>query len=646
MPDSEVSVTDRSVDKILIWDAESPHPQSGVTTVLWRAFATSESADIVSIPKLIEENADVLRARYLEWVYELGESRLLGRRLVDHLQLRPGFSYWWMTLLVEKCNYSKSPQINDAIRLLAFTDWAVRRSITHITLASANAPLAKCLRGWCEKTGVAFRWQPLPKSQVPLPWHRRVFAVLPVAMQAWVWLLKYLLERWPLRGVGLQNWKNTKGMVTFVSYLFNLVPEARIAGKYESRYWGLLPDVLRREGCRTNWLHLYVKDPLLSDAKKAAEAIRTFNQKDRDIEIHTTLDSFLSLNILRQVLQDWVKLVWTSKKLNSSIASAATQTNVDLWPLFSVDWQESTTGVTAMCNILNQRLQYAAVKLLPKQAICFYLQENQGWEFSLIQNWKIADQGHLVGVPHSSVRFWDLRYFFDPRSYNRNTNKHIPLPDKVAVNGPAATDAYLKGGYPAEELAQVEALRYIYLGKTGPQLFKQNVTPKMGLRLLVLGDYLMYNTQVQMRLLEKAAAEFPAHTEITVKPHPACPIRSEDFPKLQLTVTMEPLSELLTAYDVAYTSAVTTAAMDAYCAGIPVISVADPNTLNLSPLRCFPNTKFVSTENDLIAVIKEFSLERKIAKIQQSIFNTNPELALWRKLIDNSVPSSQKHRSP
>lgn len=220
------------------------------------------------------------------------------------------------------------------------------------------------------------------------------------------------------------------------------------------------------------------------------------------------------------------------------------------------------------------------------------------------------------------------------------------MPDKVAVNGPAATDAYLKGGYPAEELAQVEALRYIYLGKTGPQLFKQNVTPKMGLRLLVLGDYLMYNTQVQMRLLEKAAAEFPAHTEITVKPHPACPIRSEDFPKLQLTVTMEPLSELLTAYDVAYTSAVTTAAMDAYCAGIPVISVADPNTLNLSPLRCFPNTKFVSTENDLIAVIKEFSLERKIAKIQQSIFNTNPELALWRKLIDNSVPSSQKHRSP
>ena len=157
MPDCGASVSGTStagVDKLLIWDAEGSPPVDCWTNVLWRGFVTDVSSNSVSIPHLIEENADALRSRYLAWVYELGELRIKGSRLIDHLQLRPGFSYWWMTLLVEKCNFAKSPQIDDAIRLLAFTDWAAGKTIGSITLASVNQPLAECLRTWCEKSGI------------------------------------------------------------------------------------------------------------------------------------------------------------------------------------------------------------------------------------------------------------------------------------------------------------------------------------------------------------------------------------------------------------------------------------------------------------------------------------------------------------
>jgi len=134
---------------LLIWDAEGASPSGDWTVVLWRGFGDTASSGIISIPMRVEANADVLRKRYLAWIYELGEARIQGQRLVDHLELRPGFSYWWMTLFAEKCNYSKSTQIDDAIRLIAFDEWATGRSISRVVLASANQPLAECMRLWC-----------------------------------------------------------------------------------------------------------------------------------------------------------------------------------------------------------------------------------------------------------------------------------------------------------------------------------------------------------------------------------------------------------------------------------------------------------------------------------------------------------------
>ena len=84
-------------------------------TVLWCSYDPKGCNDVVSIPCLVEENSESLRSRYLEWIYDLGEIKINGKRIVDHLEIRSGFSYWWMTLLAEKCNYAKSPQIDDAI---------------------------------------------------------------------------------------------------------------------------------------------------------------------------------------------------------------------------------------------------------------------------------------------------------------------------------------------------------------------------------------------------------------------------------------------------------------------------------------------------------------------------------------------------
>ena len=638
------SASDKSVEKLstlLIWDKEVlPEITSG-KVALWRSFGDSVSPNVVSIPALVEKNADTLRQRYLAWIYALGETKIQGRSLVDHLELRPGFSYWWMTLSVGKCNYSISLQIGNAFKLMAFEGWLVGQTFTNIKLVSANAPLAQCINAWCVNTGLIFEWQSLPEKAEQVSWLRRFYHSLPCKLKALTWLIHYLVQRWPLKGVGLQEWRQSKGVVTFVSYLFNLAPDAVNVGKFESRYWAHLPDALQRDDCKTNWLHMYVKDALIPNASKAAAVIRQFNATGKGDQVHVTLDTFLGWRVVYRGLRDWCVVRRAVVKFRNMPISNATDT-IDFWPLFADDWQQSFVGVGALSNLLNLNLYEAALSTLPAQRIGVYLQENQGWEIALVHAWKAAGHVDLIGSPNASVRFWDLRYFFDPRSYNTKMKNNLPMPDLVAVNGSAAMRAYLGGNYPASDLLEVEALRYLYLAEysvAAPKVTRPTGGP---LSVLAMGDYLLDNTQLQMHLLEQAATLLPQDTVFVIKPHPNCPLNPADYPGLSMTVTMEPLSTLLAKCDVAYSSSLTAAAVDAYCMGVPIISVLDPSKLNMSPLIGYEDVTFVSSPEELAAVLNKIDDIKEIQEQGKDYFYLEAKLPRWRELLINNGKARNK----
>jgi surface carbohydrate biosynthesis protein (TIGR04326 family) len=283
-----------------------------------------------------------------------------------------------------------------------------------------------------------------------------------------------------------------------------------------------------------------------------------------------------------------------------------------------------------LSNLLHLNLYEAALQALPIQRTGVYLQENQGWEASLVYAWKVFGHGCLIGAPNASVRFWDLRYFFDPRTYDNKRINSLPVPDLVAVNGPAAKDAYLKGGYPEANLVTVEALRYLSINAGEAESSKISVSTKDQIRLLVMGDYLHSNTRVQMRLLEQAALSGSKNLKVLVKPHPSCPIQPADYPRLDFTVTTDSLSNLLSNCDVAYSSSLTAASLDAYCAGVPVISVLDPNQLNMSPLRGQKGGIFISTSEELENALTQMETT---TEDRAPFFQLDPSLLGWMKLL-------------
>jgi surface carbohydrate biosynthesis protein (TIGR04326 family) len=188
---------------------------------------------------------------------------------------------------------------------------------------------------------------------------------------------------------------------------------------------------------------------------------------------------------------------------------------------------------------------------------------------------------------------------------------------------------YNKGGYPQNQIIEVEALRYLYLAKR-----KQHHPKEHGetLRVLILGDYSSEATKAQMTILHEAVNLLSQSTTFVCKPHPANPISPEDYPGLQMTFSSESLQNLLEKCDIAYTSNITSAAVDAWCYGVRVISFIDGSTLNMSPLLGFHGVEFVSDAKELATC---FTDRKNIAFYKSNnYFNTDISLSKWKTLMN------------
>lgn len=630
---------------ILIWDQEGRPPSvEGYSRIIfWRSFDTKGVDNGLSISQVVEDNDKALRERFLAWVYEVGETTIFGENLIDYFKLDSGFSLWWMSSFTEKCNFASSPHINAVIKLMAFVSLYDRQvDGCNLVLSSPDSRLSRILSGWSIQHGVQFRWDRAANVKVKSGfmgnWHKN----LPLTIKSILWLLRYAYKRMPLRGRGFLAWRQSLGDVTLVSYFFNMTADKLKNGEYESSYWGNLPEELRQAGLNVRWLHIYFESSQIPSAKIAGKYIDDFNRIGSRHEAHATLDSFLNLQILIQVFREWIFIRKKNKYVDWNNITPLLD-GLEVSPLFEDDWNNSFAGIALMRSLLNWNLISSAFSYIGKQRIGVYLMENQGWEYAAIQSWRDCGHGNIVGCVHSTIRYWDMRYFDDSRLYSGSYRNSIPKPDLVAVNGKANKNILINFGYPLSRLIDVEALRYLHLSGMESSVRrsilgekKQNQVRSSSnskVRLLVLGDYLEENTRFQMQMLEAIYQEISDGVTIVVKPHPASHIKYEDYPGLHFSLDGRPIDLLLQEVDIAYASCTTSAAIDAYCMGVPVIVVIDGVSMNGSPLRGHNDVNFVSNSVQLMNLLLGKNCLIEPAYGSDDFFYLGSELNGWKNLL-------------
>jgi surface carbohydrate biosynthesis protein (TIGR04326 family) len=619
---------------MLIWDSTDSPPMIDRLVYCWNGYVEKDCQR--SIFAYIENNAERLRSKYLAWIYDLGEWNLGNRRLIDHLAFEDGMSFWWMTPFVEK-SYHKFP-IADALRLLAIEEIIKKEKPEKIKLVTAKRWLHQTIKNLCASQQIKYQWEKIPSETKALS-REKIYNSLPQPCQALFALVRQWRVASPFRKSDRAGWFDSDENALFIcGYFANLQQKKADGGHFQSYYWGGLTNLIRQLGVKGNWLHHNSAFP----SSVALNWVGNFNKNEREDSFHGFLNAYLSKSLVFRVLRKWVKLSLVSLGLRKIKSAFIPQgTCVSLWPLLQKCWKSSLRGSFAVDGLLSMELFDAALGDIPRQKKGIYLCENNRWERALNYAWRKHDHGELIAVPHSTVRFWDLRYFADPRTYQSDALGLKVEPDRVALNGRAAQKAYFEANYPETRTAECEALRYEHLHEA--ENHSRSKIKNEATKVLLLGDFLYLNTIRLLRLIDEAVPQLGSSYVYTFKPHPVCVLTSKDVFKFSFETETRPLSEIVSRFDLVVSSNSTSAGVDAFFAGLPVVVMLDDQELNYSPLRDQPGVKFVSTAQDTIDAFQAVNLGSSAKQNPDGFFFLDPSMSKWRELLSSTLQQGACH---
>lgn len=579
-----------------------------------------------SLPRLVEENIETLRADYLALIHDLGEMEIRGKTLREHLSLTDDFSYWWMTLLAEKSPV-KTPEIYTVFKLRALENFYLEHGCRGLILRLPDRILNRALKPWLKSLRHEYQWRPVKGARSSFS-PKGLAGRAPHFLKALVFLWRYWRHR--ARLVRPVQSGMAFGETTVLTYFPNFDKKKAAEGVYRSRYWEDLQELLEDQGKKVNWIWMFAPNSECSYAKALEIRDRFMGRADPQTSCRF-LEEFLPRGEIIQVLAQYMRIALkTVAAFGLRRGFRFKGGGPDLWPVLSRAWKTSTCGWAAMDSCLWLGSFQSLAKALPPQRLTLYLCEGQAWEKALIKAWREEGRGRVVGFQHGALRFLNLRTYEDPRSYKLTSFPPV-LPDLVAVNGQGARRLLSDVGHPEEKMVVVEALRHMYLEK----MLKAEARQPEEKNLLVVTGYRPDETRELLTVLRDGLEVGGGRglDRITVKPHPDTPVLGmlQDLGLTDRVVVDEsPLGDLFQKAWAVFGANSTTACLEAALSGKPLIVHQEPDALNLSPLYRLGRTVFVSDGPGLAQSLTQ----PKRAEIGADYFYLNREYPAWKGILN------------
>jgi surface carbohydrate biosynthesis protein (TIGR04326 family) len=586
-------------------------PQQPNVTISFNGSAASCAAEIaVSLPNYIESHDEQLRSQFLAFVHQVGATDVDGKSVIQHLQIDPTFSFWWMMLFALR-RWHPDSGIIQAVKILALEQILVDLKISTLHIEVSEGSVQSCVVDVCKRLGIS--------AVLRHPIKRR--SQLPHVLTALATFGRTLLKS-GYSSARVQPLTESPS-ITVVDYFNGFDIAAADSGEYRSRFWSDLPTIIGDQFNSSQWLHIrdIGKQSLSKNqSEHLATSLSTLKRS------HTAIDLLDMRNIRWQVTVDYLRLVLISFKLRS-VHNAFTPkgSQANLWPLFSAEWAKSLRGSIAIQHLTQFHAMRNRISKLPKQACGIYLMENQPWEMALISAWKASGHGTLIGVPHAAPKFWEVRRFVDPQSRVANGVECFPQPDVIATNSSLMHQELTDNGFPKNRLVPVEALAFAHL----TSLCAKSTSSTASKQVAVLGDFSETITNQLLDMIRGLKGALPQGS--VFKPHPACMIEDEKLAQVGLRAFTGEISDLLATADITITTSSTSAALEAYCLGRTVIMLVDGAHFNMSPLRRNGDVFFVHSLSDLTAALT--AALSSDSGPQREFFNLGDQFPLWTAFL-------------
>ena len=593
--------------QFVLW-AHDYAPPPDTPALLWSSFGyKTQHPKSVSLPKYIENHARIIRAELLSYFSNAKFVSDGNRSLEDALSTPEGLSSWWLSFPSLKVWRGQS--IPTACKLIALERIVGNGHFHHLRIEAPHELRELIARVLYQKSSWRYNMQSFTSRWLIHP-TRAVGS-----------LLRYQYQTRHLPKKRLGSSEVNRQDFAFFDYFTDNGSRAGSNQTYKSPYWGDVPQFVKNP----NWYHIYPRNVDATGIHLAQESIRLLNEGR--VSQHSLFLGRLHLNDLSRICRTFIKQVSTHRKFRRRLLEFKNaNSGLALWNVFENEWNDSIIGSTGLRHLILLSTTNSLVCSMPTYSKVFYLMENQPWELALLHCIRKHKKGILVGVAHSTIRFWDLRYFIDSlENPLLESNSSRPHPDHILVNSESARRHLLENGFPEVSVSIVEALRYMYL------LELQNSLSQRKDHVLLLGDFLEQANSSLISVFRKAVEQLSFTLPIKIRSHPICPMTPTQLGALSTCVSGDDLSHLLRHAFVTVTNAASSSAADSVSLGIPTIIVLDGMFLNYSPFLQNESVYFVEDAAQLACLLGDF---RNLKSPQSaSIFCLDPHYPRWRKVL-------------
>ena len=596
----------------MLWCSPEHAPPPGYLTVYWSQYISDQEREAgnISLPDLVNDNVDYWKPRYLSWLESIGKSPYGSTTVVDALLIRPGLSYWWMTI---PSDYSFSPKsiAYATIRLWALAEIADDHNVEELVAHGADAELEEVLKLWCNRNGRKITFVRGWNTNKTEPQFQNTSSHLQKRLPPFISGIGYIALQY-LRYFTLRRHKlssETAGDSAFnvVDYFANLDVQAAWEATYKSNYWGPLTQLLPLLGKTVNWIHIDVRSAALPDVHSAREAIRSLNRGNSSSR-HVLLQDCLTLRIAFKAIAQYVRIRRITKQFKARIPWTETLSGLDISPLVRSPLQSELQGFGAARNALWLSLFEEALPLRSAESPYIYLMENQPWELAFLQVRMARAGGPNFGVAHVPVRAWDFRYALGSSNDGAQNGRTLPMPSYFTVIDPKSESVMIENGLGLSTIVRVEALRFLFQSSTAQGTSDKRAADFPCQRVLVFGEYdpLMFAKQLQV--LEELIPLTGGKCSFIFRPHPAKPLLQESLPNGVSLSEVHTAGKALAECDVALCSNISSASLDANLRGIPILLFRDGRAFNGSPLIAQSGIKYVNDATEVAAALEELNL--------------------------------------
>ena len=435
---------------------------------IWDEYFKSTS-QLISIPQLIEDKSDYYKTKLLDFFFQISETKTIkNNKIIDALNYNNELSYWWLTSIGQKTNINKNSEINNVLKIIVFNDCIREDNIRSINCQIDNINIKNTFYQYCIENNISSNCENINKIS---------FQELKDIILAIKFISKKLLHTF-FKFNFYNKFNNKNGVVTFFDVFVHLKPEVFSSNTFKSSYWNDLVDFINNQEFKTNWAHIFFPHDLIPTYNDAKKLINSFTCKGD----HFLIEDYITFKIYYCSLITYIKNLFLFRQVYVKILNNMKYEKFNFSYLLKKDLHDSMFGITRFTNEILIQLFDKILSVLPKQKMGFYIQENQFWEYILISKWRKYKHGKIIGVPHSTVRYWDLRYFHSLNFFNNYNKYNEILPNLILINSKYTLKLLVDSGFPIDKLKLVEALRYQHLSKPKNTIFNSK-------KVLIFGDY-------------------------------------------------------------------------------------------------------------------------------------------------------------